>query len=363
EAPGPPTPCFNISLKPPTEREMLADEARAEAWAREWRGTSLPEGAAVEWQVRAWRTIGRQSVPVRLSAATPDALARFSRGGAVEDWWKLSRRAATLRELFGGTEAMGAVVRSHGTRILGFDDGQFATVCEVTSWLVAHPVSGLRPRQLPIRGVDSKWFGTHRGLVTALHAAAVGREAGGLGIVDAKDLVRVRVLDPALALGGIADFAAPAAQLDVLPYAPRVVFVFENLESVLAMPPWPGAIVVHGSGYAVDVVGRLDWVWEAPILYWGDLDSNGFAILNRLRASHPRVASVLMDEATLLAHRDLWVQEGTPNRGVFPGLTDAERRTLERLRDEGDARLEQERIPWEVALAALERAAHTSPTV
>ena len=34
-------------------------------------------------------------------------------------------------------------------------------------------------------------------------------------------------------------------------------------------------------------------------------------------------------------------------------------RTLNRLRSEGDARLEQERIPWEVALETL-RAADTT---
>ena len=38
------------------------------------------------------------------------------------------------------------------------------------------------------------------------------------------------------------------------------------------------------------------------LVYWGDLDTHGFAILNRLRECFPHARSMLMDRATLLAH-------------------------------------------------------------
>ena len=129
--------------------------------------------------------------------------------------------------------------------------------------------------------------------------------------------------------------------LSTLQPAPSAALVYENRESVLAMPPRPGA------------VARLPWVRRFPVLYRGDLDSHGFAILHRLRSLHPDVRSVLMDETTLLARRDLWVPEPAPTRGDFPTLTDSERSALHRIRAEGDVRLEQERIPWEVVLVAL----------
>src|SRR5699024_12450620 len=110
---------------------------------------------------------------------------------------------------------------------------------------------------------------------------------------------------------------------------------------------------VHGSGYAVDAVAQLAWIGGARVIYWGDLDSHGFAILNRLRTHLPDVESVLMDEATLLAHEDLWVPEPKPTSGTFRELTGSETRALERIRAEGDVRLEQERIPWDTALARL----------
>lgn len=79
--------------------------------------------------------------------------------------------------------------------------------------------------------------------------------------------------------------------------------------------------------------------------------------LHRLRTHHPDVTSVLMDEDNLMAHRDLWVTESKPSQGSFETLTPAEDAALDRLRTEGDVRLEQERIPWSDALERLASAA------
>jgi hypothetical protein len=46
--------------------------------------------------------------------------------------------------------------------------------------------------------------------------------------------------------------------------------------------------------------------------YWGDLDSHGFAILDQLRAHLPHAQALLMDAATLHAHRAQWVPEPAP---------------------------------------------------
>ena len=43
----------------------------------------------------------------------------------------------------------------------------------------------------------------------------------------------------------------------------------------------------------------------------------------------------------------------TPAGGSYPSLTAGEATGLRRIRSEGHGRLEQERIPWQVALAAL----------
>ncbi|NYT67857.1 Wadjet anti-phage system protein JetD domain-containing protein [Pusillimonas noertemannii] len=61
--------------------------------------------------------------------------------------------------------------------------------------------------------------------------------------------------------------------------------------------------------YAVSALKALPWLRTAEVLYWGDIDTHGSAILDRARKTVPQIRSVLMDEATLLAHQSLWVQE------------------------------------------------------
>jgi len=88
----------------------------------------------------------------------------------------------------------------------------------------------------------------------------------------------------------------------------------------------------------------------------GDIDTHGFRILDQLRAVHPHVASVLMDEATLLAHRDAWGREPSPSRAALTRLAADEAALYKALGNDtyGPAvRLEQELIRWDWARERL----------
>ena len=351
-APGTEPPCWSLGLQPPSEAEVRRDERSAQEWARSWQAAHLPPGVAVRTVVRAWRSIGRQTVPERLDVHSPEALAAFVGGPLAREFRVLGTRAAEAATRLG--ESSREVLRRHGAVVVGLSPERWEQVLDVAAWLCENPVAGLRPRALPIRGVDTKWFAAHRSLVTALVAARTG--LSDLGVVDSDPLVRLRILDPDLALGGVEDFAAPLSQLEVLSLRPEVTLVVENKETLLALPPLAGVVAVHGGGFAISVVADLPWVAAAPVLYWGDLDSAGFAILHRLRAHHDRVTSVLMDDETLLAHRDLWVCDPKPTRALLGNLTSSEARVLALLQAEGDVRLEQERVPLAAALESLRRA-------
>jgi hypothetical protein len=94
-----------------------------------------------------------------------------------------------------------------------------------------------------------------------------------------------------------------------LQLGPRVAIIVENEISYLSVDVPNDGIVFWGKGFDVDSVGRLPWLAETDVIYWGDIDTHGFAILDRLRAWLPQTRSVLMDRETLLAHRDRWVTE------------------------------------------------------
>jgi hypothetical protein len=92
------------------------------------------------------------------------------------------------------------------------------------------------------------------------------------------------------------------------------VIIVENDVSYLALPDRPGTVAIFGAGFALGSVAGLSWLSSKTITYWGDIDTYGFVILNRLRARYPRVVSILMDAETLLAHPDQWVAEESPPR-------------------------------------------------
>ena len=100
------------------------------------------------------------------------------------------------------------------------------------------------------------------------------------------------------------------------------------------------------------------------MFYWGDLDTDGLEILARLRTTGLPVTSVLMDTSAF----DRWAKYGTnvdkngkalagkdPD-GIAVHLTPAEADLYHRLCGRswrGPRRVEQERIPFTEALAAI----------
>lgn len=338
---------LDMPLHPPTERLALADLEAARAWVESWRAAAHDGDVVVEWAGRSWARIGSQAVPVRAAVRGATAIARIA--GETDAWDLLVARAGALRELVGDSEEARRVLRSQARMIAALEEADFGRLVSVLGWLRDHPGSDRLIRELPIRGIHTKWIESRRGLVEKLHQ--VGTGASGLGLREPAPLVRLRALDPAFAFGGLLDVSAPVDELAALRIRPERVFVFENLATVLAMPDVPGGVVIHGGGHRVDLVARLPWAER--VTYWGDLDSHGFAILHRLRMNGVDATSALMDRETALAHRDLWGLDPEPNTAVLPSLTREENATLQLLSAEGNARLEQERIPWGYALGRL----------
>lgn len=377
--------CFyRIYLKPPGEKSYLDGCSDSiESWARDWitRKNSLPEGVILQTVTRKWRTMGRQQLPAYLEFASAHAVAAFLGKPRFAELELLTDRFKRIQNLLSSRgrnldgfpekvrlEALYKAIKSCAKSIEILEEVDFERLLDVVRFLCEGRSKGLRPRMLPVVGVDSKWFSLHKKTVLLLAQTIANYEDNdAFGIIYNDDLVRIRILDETLINDvnntPITDFSASIKQLNRLNIKPKTVFIFENLESVLSLPELESSVVIHGSGYAVSSVSKIRWLQDCRILYWGDLDVDGFKILSSLRSHIPQVQSLLMDSDTWNKFNELAVPD--PNapkylagkKPILAGLRQSESELFETIYESG-LRLEQERIGWNHALASI-RGTHT----
>jgi hypothetical protein len=287
--------------------------------------TELPARAIVSRYEQAWNLVGT-------TAAVPDFLDIIARSELVP----IAREWAL----------------AHPLRALALAD-EWPAILNAYQWLEAHRGSGLYLRQVAAPGVDTKFVERHRSVLAALLGVASGSTAFplALGLAIKPATVRMR-FDPAL-LGlpsGLTEATFRSEELRIRNVRPSVAVIIENEITYLSVPVPAGGVVLWGRGYDADEPASLDWLAGSPVLYWGDLDTHGFAILNRVRAHLPFVRSILMDRATLFAHEDRWGMEERPTSASLSRLDAAEGALYADLvtdRHGSSVRLEQERIDWE----------------
>ncbi|KDE14457.1 DUF3322 domain-containing protein [Rhodococcus aetherivorans] len=339
---------LSIGLHPPSERRVAQDPDAVVAWVRAWHG--YPGAGRVEWETRRWPSFGTQEVPMRLLLSGASEIAAAAARGP--EWRTLTERQARLLDGLGpGTATLATAIAATHARWLELDEPDFARLVAAVRWLAEHPSSGLFIRQLPVPGVDTKWVSRHRGLVETLLDGVRGDRD--LGVRSLPRMCEVAVCDRALLAAAPRLFATSLDELAALPVKPARTLILENKEGLHALPELPATVAVHGGGYAVHELADVPWLASSDVVYWGDLDTHGFAILDRLRGRLPHVRSLLMDRGTVERWRDLAVPEASPAPHTPAHLTGPERDALAVVRAEG-LRLEQERIPWPYVVAHLE---------
>jgi hypothetical protein len=372
------------SLKRPTAAGLRSDYAAARAWAADLfaaTGHFTLETAEV-----GRTTIGSNLLPAAaVFASAEDEIAFVGK----------SKDAARFRELAEELSALDPAFRAWALRrpLTLVERGHDAlTAARVALWLRDNTEPEIYVRQLRLPGVHTKFIENHRKVIGELaedlrvdaplpadtsedevppdaptvpgsllgQSAArtpAARFAARHGFLHPPELVRFRVLDPGVPLLGDArDLTVTAKAFSTLSLSVQTVIVTENLVNFLALPERPGTLAIYGGGYGFSSLRDAGWLRSCQVLYWGDLDTHGFQILDQLRAVHPHVVSVLMDEATLLEHRDVWGIEPSPSRAALSRLTAEESMLYEALGSDTfgkSVRLEQELIRWDWALERL----------
>lgn len=347
---------YEVRVGRPSQRELEQNYAWWDAQAKsrvQWAGD---RGLTCAFESRR---VGRHSYSFLSHVCAADAVSLAGATGHKEHFGLYGWRLERLREQFPLVDAAGLrrvlVAMNKGS----MSDEDFELVCTAASWFACNEVEGMSAREVPLEGFHAKWLDAagHRTMVCTL----AGKQQ--LAFRERPRVVMFRYLDPAyIESGGRVHDCWVEGDLGKPVYTPVVVVICENRDSALWFRPVDGGIAVQGDGMAgASVVGSIPWIASAPrVVYWGDIDRQGFEILSKYREGGLTVHSVLMDSETYARFERFgtYVDKAgreiapKPDAHALPGLTEAENALYLRLCSpdfSGPRRIEQERIPLELA--------------
>lgn len=350
---------LQISLGTPTEKDATEDTAAIRAWVSSW--ASWKSVGEISREMRKWARLGAQKLPVALTLSNAEDVAALV--GQAPRWTRAKERYAQMIGRWPQL-AEGGSLAARFNVLADYSEVDFSRLIALLDWLVQNPTSNVYLRQLPVQGMDTKWAEQRIGVVTGLLKDIKQEKGDGnfheiCGLLRPPHRIRIRLLCPHLRklVGGLHDFEAPVEDIAALEIRPTAAVIMENLDTGMALPDIAGTVAIMKLGNAVSALASVPWLQGISAIYWGDIDTHGFAILDRARRALPLLRSVLMDEATTIRYQSLWGTEPVQTTNfALEYLDEHELAVYVALKANTwgqKVRLEQERLPWESSLREL----------
>ena len=365
--------CFpkRLRFKTPNSKALSYDFDAVRCWVTD---IQKLKGFRIVYKTVRHPVIGENRVPVEAWVDTLEtAIALLNKQKQVSVFSELVKQ--TKRH----TPELIKWVKQYPLKALGLAE-VWPKLLDFVRWSQQHPRPGIYLRQVSLPGIDSKFIEQHRPVLAALLDLALAEEQinnkkTGIkqfeqryGFRSKPEKIRFRLLDTGLTLlpapltRADNDFSITANDFQQLhqntEFAAHIkrVFITENEINFLSFPEQKNSLVIFGSGYGFDALAKAQWLSQLAVFYWGDIDSHGFAILDQLRNKFPHVQSLLMDETTLMKHREFWGNETKAENRELHRLTNSEQNLYQALLNNHYAehlRLEQERVDYQYLSGVL----------
>ncbi len=305
--------------------------------------------------------IGKQPVPERVSIDSIEDYLRIT--GKEKDYQtflnNLSLIKSELPLLINWIKANPTKLIEHNT---WFD------TLKVCKYFLETPKPNKYIRQLPIE-IHTKYILENKSIVQSLLDYLIPEHINSnetkfelrYNLKYSEQLIRIRFLDTSLApIENVTDISLTVSEFKNVEPQCYNIFVAENIMNFLTLPFLPKTVAIwSGGGFSVSYLKKIDWIKSKQLFYWGDLDAQGFQILNQLRTYFPNTVAVMMDEETLSSFK---TAEGTPaSNQILQRLTEWELKLYNHLR-KNNIRLEQEKITQSFADERINKLFQESPS-
>ncbi len=226
-------------------------------------------------------------------------------------------------------------------------------ICATVDFFLHHEVSTFYIRSLPIP-VHSKFVEQNKSIIHSLLSFLdpLRFPRDGRDFEDVVPLLRlphlypIRWLDSDLPLkytAGLDILAIPYQTLLKTTWPIKEIWVLENETNLYLLPQRREALAIFAKGKALHNLKNIPFFASARIFYWGDLDEDGFEMLDQFRQHYPHTVSILMDEKTVLHHKSYIHTVPFRHNPGYDWFT-AEEKAAYRFLWDVQGRLEQEKL-------------------
>ena len=312
-------------------------------------------GYSIEWKTVKNKMLGTQDFPSKIKFETAEDFERFlQKTKEVADFRK---NVALINGRFPELQYW---IEKYPQKVI--DNSEYWNdILKVLDYFSKNPQPQLYIRELPIE-VHTKFIERHKAVVGELLDIVIKAYINTnekefekrYNLRYDEPTVRMRLLDRTLAkkfFYALDDITIPVSQFLKLQIPISKIYIVENKVNFLTFPPVANSVVIWGKGYGVASIKESELLKNTELIYWGDLDAQGFEILSQFRSYFAQVKSLLMDKTTFDKYfeNDL----GTPSKvNVELNLTTEEKNLYQYIKA-NNYRLEQEKIPQSYVIEHL----------
>ena len=321
----------------------------------------LGYGYTIELQIKNTHNYGHQSLPNKITINTKEDYLQFINKQA--EFTKFKTNLELIRSSFPELETW---ILTNPQKIIKHAE-QWQYLLKVSRYFKQNYYPNLYIRELPIE-IHTKFIEDNKQIISSLLEAVFPIEA--IQPVDKQKkhifeqkfslkyeepLIRFRILDRQLQEQyrlPFSDLSVPLSEFAQINFKNHYCFITENKLNFLTLPNLNNSFAIWGSGYKIQSLTSVAWLNSCSIVYWGDMDADGFKILHQLRSYFPRTISVMMDENTFKAFEKFAVDIERSEPEKLANLTEEEYKLYSYVSHEGK-RLEQEHISHDFAVKYL----------
>lgn len=222
----------------------------------------------------------------------------------------------------------------------------FDGIVMIARYIREHPGLNIHQRTVRLPGIDTKFVERYKTMIEML------LNDGEFKLKDHRSVeIIVCYRDPKHLKNAsrMCDVIIPGYSDTPFEYVPKAIVVCENKHSAMYMYPRDGLITMMGVGYsaATRILTELRISNHPHLIYWGDIDLEGMAILANVRKAGVKIRSICMDAHTAKKYAAYDVIPSHKSQVKLDPLflTAEERGALKMLESGRIHRIEQEKLP------------------